>query len=660
MITKIANTRTLFTNLLANGLSSIPRLAKFAAPLLVLITISLPVAPNALAQATPRAQPNTVKKPEAGRPLEKGPATVAEAEAFMNKAEARLEELSVEVNRASWVQENFITDDTEIIGAQAQEKAIAVTTELALAARRFEHLKLPAQLERKFKLLKLSLVAPAPNNDKERAELTRIAASLDGDYGKGKYCKPQAGGVEKCLSLNDLSRTLATSTNPDELLDAWVGWHKISVPMRQRYSRFVELSNAGARELGFKDTGAMWRSGYDMTPEEFSDELERLWRQVEPLYISLHAYVRKRLINKYGKIANRPDGLIPSQLLGNMWAQEWGNIYPLVAPETSDKGYDLTELLKDHKVDELGMVHDGINFFSSLGFAPPQQTFWERSLFLKPRDRDVVCHASAWNIDNQEDVRLKMCIEVRDEDFVTIHHELGHNYYQRAYKDQPPLFQDSANDGFHEAVGDTIALSVTPEYLKEIGLLAQVPPETADTGYLLKMALDKVAFLPFGLLIDKWRWQVFSGEITPAEYNKLWWDLKQKYQGVAPPVERSEADFDPGAKYHVASNTPYVRYFLARILQFQFHRALCQAAGYQGPLHRCSIYQNKAAGARLNQMLNMGKSKPWPDALEAISGQRQMDATAILDYFAPLKKWLDQQNQGEKLGWLGMDAPSTK
>jgi len=338
-----------------------------------------------------------------------------------------------------------------------------------------------------------------------------------------------------------------------------------------------------------------------------------------------------------------------------MWAQEWGNIYPVVAPANSDQGYDLTQLLKDHKVDELGMVHTGINFFSSLGFPPPQDTFWQRSLFLKPRDRDVVCHASAWNIDNQEDVRLKMCVEVRDEDFVTIHHELGHNYYQRAYRNQSTLFQDSANDGFHEAVGDTIALSVTPEYLKEIGLLATVPPESSDTGYLLKMALDKVAFLPFGLLIDQWRWKVFSGEITPEQYNKMWWALKAKYQGVAPPVERSEADFDPGAKYHVAANVPYTRYFLARILQFQFHRALCQAAGQKGPLHRCSIYKNKAAGERLNRMLSLGKSKPWPDALEAISGQRQMDATAILDYFAPLKKWLDEQNRGEKLGWQGMD-----
>jgi peptidyl-dipeptidase A len=588
----------------------------------------------------------------------KGAPTVAEAEAFMKRAEAQLEDLGIRASRASWVQENFITDDTEVLSAQAQEKFTAAVTQLALDARRFDGLKMPPELQRKFKLLKLSLTAPAPNNDAERKELTEIATWLDGAYGKGKYCKTQSDGKQKCLSLNDLSRTLATSTNPEELLEAWVGWHTISPPMRKKYVRFVELSNKGAKELGFKDTGIMWRENYDMTSEQFSAELERLWRQVEPLYVSLHAYVRKQLIKKYGKIADRPDGLIPAHLLGNMWAQEWGNIYPVVAPANSDKGYDLTQLLKDHKVDELGMVHYGIGFFSSLGFPEPQQTFWERSLFTKPRDRDVVCHASAWDIDNREDVRLKMCIEIRDEDFVTIHHELGHNYYQRAYQNQPPLFQDSANDGFHEAVGDTIALSVTPEYLKEVGLLDQVPPESADTGYLLKMALDKIAFLPFGLLIDQWRWKVFSGEITPEEYNKIWWALKAKYQGVAPPVGRSEADFDPGAKYHIASNTPYARYFLARILQFQFHRALCQAAGQTGPLHRCSIYKSKAAGERLNKMLSMGKSKPWPDALEAISGQRQMDATAILDYFAPLKKWLDEQNQGEKLGWQGMDTPA--
>jgi peptidyl-dipeptidase A len=612
--------------------------------------LTLLIGAIAFAQTASRKTTAPGKKPES-----KGAATLAEAEAFMKNAEQELDDLGVRASRAQWVQENFITDDTETMAAQAQERLTAVVTQLALDARRFDQVKKPPQLERKFKLLRLSLVAPAPNNDAERKELTEIASWLDGTYGKGKYCKPGADGKQKCLSLNDLSRILAASTDPDELLDAWIGWHKISVPMRQKYARFVELSNKGAKELEFKDTGAMWRANYDMTPDQFSAEMERLWRQVEPLYVSLHAYVRKQLIKKYGKIAERTDGLIPAHLLGNMWAQEWGNIYPIVAPANADKGYDLTELLKSHNVNELGMVHYGENFFKSLGFDPVPETFWERSLFVKPRDRDVVCHASAWDIDNKDDLRLKMCIEIRDEDFVTIHHELGHNFYQRAYKGQPTLFEDSANDGFHEAVGDTIALSVTPEYLKEVGLLDAVPPESADTGYLLKMALDKIAFLPFGLLIDQWRWRVFSGEITPEQYNKMWWELKQRYQGVAPPVERSEADFDPGAKYHIASNTPYARYFLARILQFQFHRALCEAAGQKGPLHRCSIYKSKAAGDRLSKMLSMGKSRPWPDALETISGQRQMDATAILDYFSTLKKWLDEQNQGEKPGWQGMD-----
>jgi peptidyl-dipeptidase A len=254
-------------------------------------------------------------------------------------------------------------------------------------------------------------------------------------------------------------------------------------------------------------------------------------------------------------------------------------------------------------------------------------------------------------VDYVDDLRLKMCIDITAEDFATIHHELGHNFYQRAYNTQPFLFRDSANDGFHEAVGDTIALSVTPEYLVKIGLLDKPPDASRDIGLLLRKALEKVAFLPFGLLIDQWRWKVFSGEIPPDKYNQAWWQLRLKYQGLAPPVARSEEDFDPAAKYHVAANVPYTRYFLAFILQFQFHRALAKTAGCMVPLNRCSIYDNREAGKRLNSMLEMGMSRPWPDALEALTGQRQMDATAIRDYFAPLQKWLDEQNRGKPVGW---------
>jgi peptidyl-dipeptidase A len=582
--------------------------------------------------------------------------TVDDARRFVEAAEARLMDLGVQSSRASWVHETFITDDTEEISADAAQALQAATAELAAQARKFDGLKLPEDVARKLMLLKHAVDIPAPRDPREQAELAQIVASLDGDYGRGKWCPDfTVGGIEKgkCLSLGEMENIMASSRDPNELLAAWRGWHSIAPPMRKRYDRLVVLANKGASDMGFADVGAMWRAGYDMPPDVFGAELDRLWNQVRPLYISLHAYVRTQLVKKYGPSAVGADAPIPAHLLGNMWAQAWDNIYPLVAPPNADPGYDLTEILKGRKTTPREMVRYGERFFMSLGFPALPPTFWERSMFTKPADRDVVCHASAWDVDLVDDLRIKMCIEIKDEDFSTIHHELGHNFYQRAYDTQPFFYRDSANDGFHEAIGDTIALSVTPEYLKKIGLLETVPPASADLGLLMHRALNKVAFLPFGLLIDKWRWGVFSGKILPADYNKAWWDLRRQYQGIAPPVARSEADFDAAAKYHIPANVPYARYFLADILQFQFHRAMCRQAGYTGPLHRCSVYDNKEVGARLNKMLAMGKSRPWPEALEVLTGEKQMDATAILEYFAPLKKWLDEQNKasGAKLDW---------
>jgi peptidyl-dipeptidase A len=582
--------------------------------------------------------------------------TIAEARAFLDKAEKELLELSNHAGRMQWVQATYITDDTEILAAQATEKSIAATVRYAKEAKKFDGLPLPEDLERKLKLLKVALVLPAPADPKESEELTRIVTGMESIYGKGKYC-PQGGARngdkdgDKCLNLEEIEEILAHSRNPAELKEVWTGWHQISRPMKNDFARYVELANKGARELGFKDTGALWRSKYDMEPDAFAAELDRLWNQVKPLYVSLHTYMRTKLREKYGAQVVPENGPIPAHLLGNMWAQSWDNLYEVVAPANADPGYNLTEILKRKKIDELEMVRFGERFFTSLGFAPLPKTFWDRSMFVKPRDREVVCHASAWDIDNEDDLRIKMCIDINDEDFTTIHHELGHNFYQRAYNKQPFLFRDSANDGFHEAIGDVISLSITPEYLKKVGLLEQTPDVSKDTGLLMKRALEKVAFLPFGLLIDQWRWKVFSGEITPENFNKTWWELKNKYQGVAPPDARTEADFDPGAKYHVASNVPYTRYFLAHVLQFQFHRALAQAAGCKEPLHRCSIYDNKAAGAKLIRMLEMGQNRRWQDALFALTGSRQMDASAMMDYFAPLKKWLDEQNKGKQAGW---------
>jgi peptidyl-dipeptidase A len=577
---------------------------------------------------------------------------VDDAKKFLDEVEQKTLDLGNESQQAGWVQENFITDDTEALSAKANQRAIDYGVLAAKDTKKFDDVQLPADMRRKMTLLKTGLTLATPADPKESAEVTRLAASLDAAYGKGKYCM---GQPDPCLDIGDITRIMADSTNPKELLDVWQGWHTISPPMRKDFARFVELSNKGARELGFSDTGAMWRSKYDMPADDFSKEVDRLWEQVRPLYLSLHTYVRWKLREKYGD-AVPANGPIPAHLLGNIWAQDWSNVNKLVAPAGADPGFDLTQILKARKTEPLQMVRYGEGFFKSLGFDPLPDTFWKRSLFVKPRDREVVCHASAWDVDNVNDLRVKVCIEINEEDFITIHHELGHNFYQRAYNQQPMLFRDSANDGFHEAIGDTIALSVTPEYLVKLGFINKAPDASKDIGLLLHRALEKVAFLPFGLMIDQWRWKVFSGEIPPDKYNQGWWELRQKYQGVAPAAARGEEFFDPGAKYHVPANVPYTRYFLSYILQFQFHRALAQAAGCpaQGsntPLHRCSIYDSKEAGKKLNTMLAMGLSKPWQDALFEMTGSRQMDATALLDYFAPLKAWLDEQNKGKPSGW---------
>jgi peptidyl-dipeptidase A len=580
----------------------------------------------------------------------RGPATSAtDVKAFLTRVNDALYRLNVEDSRAAWVQQNFITDDTEAISARASQVLIEAVAQFAKEATAFDRVQVTPEERRQLDLLKLSLVMAPPPDSRESEEMTKAASRLDGLYGKGRWCSnPEK--ADTCLNIDDITKIMATVRDERRLREVWEGWHTLSPPMRADYVRFAELSNKGARALGFADTGAMWRSKYDMPPDAFSKELDRLWGQVRPLYLKLHAYVRMKLAEKYGDVVPK-NGPIPAHLLGNIWAQEWTTIEPLVAPPGAGPGFSLTDALKRRKIGELDMVRIGERFYTSLGFAPLPKTFWERSLFIRPRDREVVCHASAWDIDMESDLRIKMCIEQTADDFSTIHHELGHDFYDRAYKDQKVLFRDGANDGFHEAIGDTIALSVTPEYLVKIGLIDQAPDASRDVGLLLSRALEKVAFLPFGLLIDQWRWKVFSGEVKPGDYNKAWWDLRLQYQGVGPPSPRGEQFFDPGAKYHVPSNTPYMRYFLADILQFQFHRALSKAAGCTTPLHRCSIYQSKDAGARLMAMLSLGQSRPWPDALEALTGSREIDATAILDYFAPLKAWLDEQTKGKPIGW---------
>ncbi|WP_338766352.1 M2 family metallopeptidase [Massilia sp. METH4] len=583
-----------------------------------------------------RAKPASKAAP---KPAAEGKATALEAKRFLAQTEAKFDRLNADQARAEWVAANFITDDTEAIAAWFGDLQLDAAGQAALAARRYKGPGLSNTEARKLKLLQLTLMLSDP---KERAQYAAARAALTGAYGKAKYC-PTDG--RPCMALGELEKILANSRDPAKLLDAWTGWHAQSPAYRQRYADFVQLSNKGAREMGYADTGALWRSGYDMPPEEFAFEMERLWLQVRPLYEALHDYTRYKLRAAYGPDVVPLTGPVPAHLFGNMWSQTWDNIYPLLAPKSGAGSFDLTKALQQRKTTPRQMTEYAERFYTSLGMPKLPATFWERSLLAKPRDREVVCHASAWSIDAKDDVRIKMCITPTAEDFTVIHHELGHVYYFLAYQDQPTLFRNGANDGFHEAIGDTIALSVTPGYLKRIGLMKEDPDPRADTGELLRRALSKVAVLPWAYMVDRWRWDVYAGKTQPADYDRSWWQLREELMGIRRPVPATPGGFDAGAKYHVPADVPYARYFLANLLQFQFHRALCREAGHEGPLHQCSIYGNEKAGKKLQAMLELGTSNPWPEALKAISGEDRIDAGALLEYFAPLKAWLDEQNR---------------
>lgn len=627
---------------------------------------------------TPESKPTLVEKP-----------SPEQAKAFIDEINAYQVQNNPRFNAAYWVSQTLISDDSQLLAAAATEESLSFATRKALEAKRFDASEdLAPATRRALQLVKLGSTTPAPSDPALRAELARLAAKMDANYGAGQWCRPNAEGQQECLKLQAIEKivdNVELKTPPADIEAAWNAWHLTSRPIRQDYQRFAELMNVGAAELGFKDTGELWRGGYDMSPAAFDAEVERLWSQVEPLYEALHCAVRDRLNTKYGDAVVPRDGLIPAHLLGNMWAQQWSNLYPLMEPYPNQTHLDVSGVLREQREQELQtltrdfkgkatprdlaelevradaaqanrMARTAEDFYVSLGFPKLPESFWKNSLLTQPRDRDVVCHASAWDMNMKGDVRIKQCIEPSEDQLITIHHELGHVYYYLSYNHLSPIFQTGAHDGFHEAIGDTITLSLTPEHLQKIGLVKDVQKnEKATINTQMKLALDKIVFLPWGKLVDQWRWKVFSGSIPPGQYNQAWWQLRARYQGVAPPHPRTEADFDPGAKYHIPGNTPYTRYFLSFILQFQFQKALCKAAGFTGPLHECDVYANPEAGKRFIEMLSQGASQAWPDTLEKLTGTREMDATAIIEYFTPLMIYLNEQNSGKTCGW----APAT-
>jgi peptidyl-dipeptidase A len=578
--------------------------------------------------------------------------TISDVETFLERVEQEDKALGPVISSAYWISSNFITYDSQMIVADFGKRYSLMSVERANEAATFDSLDLPEDMRRKLDLIKGGFVMPAPLDEELAGELADIESELGAMYGSGSHCFSE----DECYDLEAFEQIIDSSRNSDELLKAWAGWREIGKPMKDKYLRMVEIGELGAKDLGYDGLTDLWFSKYDMPAEEFLADTDRVWEEVKPLYDALQCHVRDKLVDEYGNDVMPDNGMLPAHILGNMWGQSWANIYDLVFEEDPNtESIDLTSIIQDKNLSEIEMVEIAEDFFLSLGFEPLPDTFWERSLFVKPQDRNVVCHASAWDLDPAtKDIRIKMCIEKNAEDFVTIHHELGHIFYYQAYNHLPSVYRSGANDGFHEAVGDLLSLSITPDYLTQIGFVSEAEADAAEKdpiALLMKQALDGVVSLPWTLMLDKWRSGVFTGEITEENLNSSWWELREKYQGITSPMTRGEEFFDPGAKYHIPGNTPYTRYYLAKIMQYQFHESLCNEMGFEGPLHECSIYDNPEAGVKIRNMLAMGQSKPWQDAFEALTGERALSGRSILNYYKPLQDWLEKENQGRSCGW---------
>ena len=575
-----------------------------------------------------------------------------ELEDFLNNIEEENKKDGPIIYSASWISSNFITYDSQKVIADYGTRYTLKSLERSREASAFDDLSTSTENRRMLNILKSSFVMPPPLNKELASELSSITTSLEAMYGSGEHCYEDGS----CYDLEAFESIIDNSRNPEELLKAWHGWHEIGKPMKPMYMRMVDIGNQGARDLGYQGLSDLWFSKYDMPADDFLKETDRVWEEVKPLYDALHCHVRAKLNEHYGDDVVPKSGPLPVHLLGNMWGQSWSNIYDLVYTEESQQNsVDVTKIIGEKGLNEIEMVEYAEDFFLSIGFEPLPDTFWERSLFVKPRDRSVVCHASAWNLDPaNNDLRIKMCIQKNEEDFVTIHHELGHIFYYQAYNHLPTLFQGGANDGFHEAFGDLLTLSITPDYLTQIDFISEKEASLAKEdpiGLLMKQALDGVVVVPWALMLDKWRSGVFNGEIDETNLNSSWWRLREYYQGISTSTERSEEYFDPGAKYHIPGNTPYTRYYLARIMQYQFHEALCNEIEFDGLLHECSIYGSKKAGDKIISTMALGESLPWQDAFENLTSTRQLSGKSILNYYAPLKDWLDEQNKNRTCGW---------
>ncbi|XP_025976569.2 angiotensin-converting enzyme 2 [Dromaius novaehollandiae] len=584
-----------------------------------------------------------------------------QAQIFLTEFNIKAEDISYESSLASWNYNTNITEETSMKMNEADAKWSAFYDEASRNASNFPLANITDDLIR-LQIQSLQDRGSSVLSSEKYTRLSTVLNTMSTIYSTGTVCKPS--DPFNCLVLEPgLDAIMADSTDYHERLWAWEGWRAdVGRLMRPLYEEYVDLKNEAAKLNGYSDYGDYWRANYEADyPEAYKysrdqliEDVEKTFEQIKPLYEQLHAYVRHRLEQFYGPELISSTGCIPAHLLGDMWGRFWTNLYALTVPYPAKPNIDVTSAMVENNWDVLKIFKTAEAFFASVGLYNMTEGFWNNSMLTEPTDnRKVVCHPTAWDM-GKEDYRIKMCTKVTMDDFLTAHHEMGHIEYDMAYSHLPYLLRSGANEGFHEAVGEIMSLSAaTPQHLKSLGLLEPTFQEDAETeiNFLLKQALTIVGTMPFTYMLEKWRWMMFNGKITKQEWMKRWWEMKREIVGVVEPVLHDETYCDPAALFHVANDYSFIRYYTRTIYQFQFQEALCKAAEHTGPLHTCDITNSTAAGQNLRQMLELGRSKPWTQALESITGEKYMNATPLLNYFEPLFNWLQKNNSGRSVGW---------
>ncbi|XP_041066850.1 angiotensin-converting enzyme 2 [Carcharodon carcharias] len=596
-----------------------------------------------------------------------------EARAFLKKFSEEAVNLVYNSSLASWEYNTNITKENAFKMNLVGDKWTVYYQKASNESSKFNIGEIKdKEIKKQLQMLQDKGSGVLPPNDLKR--LNHIQNEMAAIYGTGTVCYPSE--PSQCMELEPgLTKLMANSKDYNERLWAWEGWRvNVGKRLRPLYEGYVELKNKAAKMNGYEDYGDYWRGNYETDDDEeyaysrkdLLRDVKSLFGEIKPLYRELHAYVRAKLGDTFGPEHISSTGCLPAHLLGDMWGRFWGNLYSWSIPYPHQEDIDVTPEMVKQGWNPKEMFQKADAFFQSLGLQAMNDNFWHYSMIEKPTDgRKVVCHPTAWDMGNGADFRIKMCTEVNMENFLTVHHEMGHIQYDMEYANQTYLFRDGANEGFHEGVGEIMSLSAaTPLYLKSLGLLPDsfIEKNETDINFLLKQALTIVGTLPFTLMMEEWRWKMFQGRIPKDQWMKMFWEMKREMVGVVEPLPHDETYCDPAALYHISNDYSFIRYYTRTFYQFQFHEALCRKAKHSGELHKCAITNSTKAGKALRDMLRLGKSQSWTRALQLVTGETKMNAAPLLKYFQPLYDWLKKNNaeNGRMIGWDTTWSPYIK